>query len=239
MKLGGAFGYRLLCWLKPPAQMMARHWNPVPAHDSQPMLKRYFGPAFWATVTDKVVIDYGCGTGADAIEVARRGARHVIGLDRDARVLEEARQRAKEAGVGDRCVFTTSTTMIADVIISCDTFEHVDSLDDTLRQIAGLLAPGGTVWASFGPPWCHPKGGHLFSVCPWAHLLFTEAALTRWRSDFTRGSAVTSFRQVARLTPDDVAVVNQALEVFPGRIERDDWIGSARQLHREVYGVEP
>jgi len=50
---------------------------------------------------------------------------------------------------------------------------------------------------------------------------------------------ITSFRQVARFTPEDVAVVNDALEVFPGRIERDDWISSARELHREVYGTEP
>jgi predicted flap endonuclease-1-like 5' DNA nuclease len=53
------------------------------------------------------------------------------------------------------------------------------------------------------------------------------------------GMGITSFRQVARLTPEDVVVVNEALEVFPGRIERDDWMASARELHREVYGVEP
>ena len=34
-------------------------------------------------------------------------------------------------------------------------------------------------------------------------------------------------------------MVNDALEVFPGRIERDDWMSSARELHREVYGTEP
>ena len=50
---------------------------------------------------------------------------------------------------------------------------------------------------------------------------------------------ITSFRQVARLSPEDVEVVNEALDVFPGRILRDDWIGSARELHRKVYGVEP
>jgi predicted flap endonuclease-1-like 5' DNA nuclease len=50
---------------------------------------------------------------------------------------------------------------------------------------------------------------------------------------------ITSFRQVARFTPEDVAVVNDALEIFPGRIERDDWMSSARELHREVYGTEP
>lgn len=50
---------------------------------------------------------------------------------------------------------------------------------------------------------------------------------------------ITSFRQVARLGPEDVAIVDEALGGFPGRIDRDDWIGSARELHREVYGVEP
>jgi len=50
---------------------------------------------------------------------------------------------------------------------------------------------------------------------------------------------ITSFRQVARLTPDDIAIVNEALDIFPGRIERDDWISSARELHREVYGTDP
>ena len=50
---------------------------------------------------------------------------------------------------------------------------------------------------------------------------------------------ITSYRQVARFTPEDVATVNEALDVFPGRIERDDWMGSARELHREVYGSDP
>ena len=50
---------------------------------------------------------------------------------------------------------------------------------------------------------------------------------------------ITSFRQVARFTPADVATVNEALDVFPGRIERDDWMSSARELHREVYGSDP
>jgi predicted flap endonuclease-1-like 5' DNA nuclease len=50
---------------------------------------------------------------------------------------------------------------------------------------------------------------------------------------------ITSFRQVARMTPVDIEILNDALPVFPGRIDRDDWIGSARELHRQVYGVEP
>jgi predicted flap endonuclease-1-like 5' DNA nuclease len=50
---------------------------------------------------------------------------------------------------------------------------------------------------------------------------------------------ITSYRQVARLTSEEVSIVNDALGLFPGRVERDHWVASARHLHREVYGVEP
>ena len=55
--------------------------------------------------------------------------------------------------------------------------------------MAGLLKPGGKLVASFGPTWYHPLGGHLFSVFPWSHLVFTERALIRWRSDFKTDGA--------------------------------------------------
>lgn len=48
---------------------------------------------------------------------------------------------------------------------------------------------------------------------------------------------ITSFEQIARLEPDDLAVVADALGSFPGRIERDDWVGSATRLHAETYGT--
>jgi hypothetical protein len=57
------------------------------------------------------------------------------------------------------------------------------------------LKDSGAVIAAFGPTWYHPLGGHLFSVFPWAHLIFTEKALIRWRSDFKTDGA-TSFREV-------------------------------------------
>lgn len=50
---------------------------------------------------------------------------------------------------------------------------------------------------------------------------------------------ITSFRQVARFERDDIAIVSAALEVFPDRIERDDWMASAREQHRRQYGDDP
>jgi hypothetical protein len=56
--------------------------------------------------------------------------------------------------------------------------------------------PAGEVLVSFGPTWRHPLGGHLFSVFPWAHLMFSEQALIRWRSTFKTDGA-TRFSEVA------------------------------------------
>ena len=50
------------------------------------------------------------------------------------------------------------------------------------------------------------------------------------------GIGVTTYRQIARFSPDDVARVNDAIEVFQGRIEREDWIAQAARLHQEKYG---
>lgn len=50
---------------------------------------------------------------------------------------------------------------------------------------------------------------------------------------------ITSFRQIARFTPQDIATVAQALQFFPDRIRRDDWMSSARKLNIQHYGFDP
>ena len=51
-----------------------------------------------------------------------------------------------------------------------------------------------------------------------------------------RSLDIVSFQQVADFTPSDIATVSEALETFPDRIERDNWMASARELEREVHG---
>jgi predicted flap endonuclease-1-like 5' DNA nuclease len=50
---------------------------------------------------------------------------------------------------------------------------------------------------------------------------------------------ITSFQQVARFTKSDVEMVEAALDCFPGRVSRDDWMGSAREQHILKYGKAP
>lgn len=41
-----------------------------------------------------------------------------------------------------------------------------------------------------------------------------------------------TFRQIANFTKEDINTVNDIIEFFPGRIERDNWVGQAADLDR-------
>ncbi|MCC7176028.1 MAG: class I SAM-dependent methyltransferase [Bryobacterales bacterium] len=169
------------------------------AYEGRSKLEVLLGENFFSRIEGKNVVDFGCGEGADAIEMARRGARRVIGVDVREDVLQTARQRARAAGVETSCIFLTPAGVpkrFADVLVSVDAFEHFENPLGALLDMHTLLRPGGEAIISFGPTWYHPLGGHLFSVFPWAHLIFSEEALMRWRSTFKTDGAA-RFHEVA------------------------------------------
>jgi len=159
-------------------------------------LATLLGDEILERIAGKVVIDFGCGEGTEAVEMAQRGAKRVIGIDIREEILLLARQRAFNAGVQSTCFFETSSEEPADLVVSLDAFEHFADPAAILRSMSALLRPTGEVVVSFGPTWYHPLGGHLFSVFPWAHLIFSEKALIQWRSTFKTDGA-TRFGEVA------------------------------------------
>jgi 2-polyprenyl-3-methyl-5-hydroxy-6-metoxy-1,4-benzoquinol methylase len=165
-------------------------------YEGKSKLAVLMGDEFFSKIAGKVVIDFGCGEGADSVEMAERGAKRVIGIDIRENVLQAARQRAIAQGVQNTCLFVSSTTELADIVVSLDAFEHFADPAGILRIMDTLLQPTGEVLISFGPTWYHPLGGHLFSVFPWAHLVFSEKALLRWRSTFKVDGA-TRFSEVS------------------------------------------
>lgn len=191
--IGGTLGYQLLKRISR-AGREGRMTEGDP-YAGRSKIETLVGASVWDEIRGKTVIDFGCGEGGDAVEMAQRGARRVIGVDVRESVLERARAAAERAGVADRCHFTTGTDERADVIVSLDAFEHFDDPAGVLRAMRALLSDDGRALIVFGPTWYHPLGGHLFSVFPWAHLVFTERALIRWRSDFKTDGA-TRFGEV-------------------------------------------
>src|SRR5215472_11791326 len=152
-------------------------------------MKTLLGEHVLEELRGKVVVDFGCGDGHEAIELAQSGAAEVIGIDNRENALRRARENARRAGVQDVCVFSTEAIGGVDAIISLDGFEHFGDPGAVLRTMHDILKPDGAVYSSFGPTWYHPLGGHLFSVFPWAHLIFSEPALIRWRSDLRTDGA--------------------------------------------------
>lgn len=190
--IGGSLGYRLLRRISPEGAGGGCDGSVYAGRSKMEVL---FGPGIWDELRGKTVVDFGCGEGAESIEVARRGAARVIGVDLREAVLDVARAAARRAGVAERCLFAKETNELVDVVLSVDAFEHFADPAGVLRVMRAMLKPDGRVVAVFGPTWYHPLGGHLFSVFPWAHLIFTERALIRWRSDFKTDGA-TRFGEV-------------------------------------------
>jgi SAM-dependent methyltransferase len=179
------------------AAILSRYeWHDIEApagYEGGSKVEALFGSGIWDQIADKTVLDFGCGHGREAIEVARHGAKEVIGLDIQEKHLMTARAHQAAAGVSN-CTFVQQFDSQADVILSIDSFEHFGHPDKVLEEMSRLLKPGGRVIVSFGPPWYHPKGGHL-PLFVWAHLLLTEKSLMEWRSRFKHDGA-TRFHEV-------------------------------------------
>jgi len=190
--IGGTLGYRLLRLISSDGET---GYCDGRVYIGRSKIEILFGPQIWSELAGKVVLDFGCGTGEQAIEIAQRGAQRVIGLDIRENVLAAAREAAQAAGVSGKCDFVSATDEKADIVLSLDAFEHFDDPAGVLKTMRGLVKDEGCAMIEFGPTWYHPLGGHLFSVFPWAHLIFTERALTRWRSDF-KSDGATRFCEV-------------------------------------------
>lgn len=229
--IGGSLGYHLLRRICPAGES---GYNDGSAYVGQSKLEVLFGSSIWNEIRGRTVIDFGCGAGHEAVELAQRGAMRVIGLDTYAPILEEARTNAARAGVSDRCSFAATTDVQADVIVALDSFEHFQDLPGILERMHALIAPGGAVLASFGPTWYHPLGGHVFSVFPWAHFVFSEGAFIRWLGDFNPDGH-TSFESVG-LNRLSIARFERVISRSPWRFARFEVvpIRPLRRLHTRL-----
>ena len=165
------------------------------AYINKSKIRVLLGDSLMREIQGQTVVDFGCGDGHEAVDLAKNGAARVIGVDIRENALANARKLAEREGVADRCSFVTKLDEPVDCIVSLDSFEHFADPAAILSLMSELLRPGGQVIASFGPTWYHPLGGHLFSVFPWAHLIFSEKALIRWRNDI-RSDGATRFHEV-------------------------------------------
>jgi SAM-dependent methyltransferase len=212
--IGGALGYQILLWMGGDA--LKETIGDANPYQTKSKLEVLLGPQIWSEVKGKVIIDLGCGGGSEVIEMAQHGAFRAIGIDIREKVLDIGRLAAEKAGVADKCVFTMQTDEKADRILSIDGFEHYDDPEEILRAMRHLIKKDGRILVSFGPIWYHPYGSHLYGLFPWAHMIFTEKALMRWRSDF-KSDGARLFREV------EGGLNQMTIHRFRSLVERSDF----------------
>ena len=73
----------------------------------------YRDSLLFKNIRGAVALDYCCGNGEIAIDMARHGAKRVHGIDLSSVAIENARALAAEAGVQNVCEFTVMDVLTA------------------------------------------------------------------------------------------------------------------------------
>jgi SAM-dependent methyltransferase len=132
------------------------------------------------------VLDFGCASGGLSLRV-RELCPDVVGIDIDRPKVEYARQLVRDRAL-------TGVEFLAydggpvplpdasfDTVFCVDVVEHLPDLPRFVADFYRVLKPGGLLLVSFGPPWRHAHGKHMWAQLPgwWTHLIFPRRTVMR------------------------------------------------------------
>ena len=131
-------------------------------------------------------LDFGCGAGGLTYRIAQ-ACDEAIGLDLEPYKLEFARAQSERLGIGNaRFVHYDGQKLpfaddSFDCVVCVDVIEHLPTPAHFVAEFARVLIPGGRLLLSFGPPWYHAHGKHIWTNLPgwWTHLIFPRSVVMR------------------------------------------------------------
>ena len=113
-----------------------------------------------------LVLECGCGTGAQTIFLARNTGARIVSMDLAAAALAQARQRIRAAG-RDNVEFLAADAFQLpfadrsfDHVFVCFLLEHLPDPLRALRSLSRVLRPGGSITViegDHGSWYCHPS----------------------------------------------------------------------------------
>jgi SAM-dependent methyltransferase len=108
-------------------------------------------------ITKGTAVDIGCGPGQMAVKLAQMTDLTVTGLDIEPEAVEAGRQRAKEAGLGDRAQFICADAHSLpfadnsiDLVMSKGTIPFLRDQVLAVKEIYRVLRPGGVAFIGGG-----------------------------------------------------------------------------------------
>lgn len=207
----------------------------------------------------KDVLEVGSGLGFLTASIALKGPKSILGVDIwEPRVEWSTKKLASRFPELSNVKFgSTPTDQMPgsdqfDIIVSQNTFEHIDDLDAVLGSFRRLLKPGGRAYVGFSPLYHSPFGDHgelnTKVRLPWLHLIAGEKAVIASFNKTNRDSVKTL--QACGFNgkkPKDfrAAFERSGLEIEDVRVNRADG-GGLKQAAMDAFstlakvpGLEP
>ncbi len=126
-----------------------RHFSNMKFYSITQSSRAYRDGLLFDQIRGAVALDYCCGNGEAAIEMARHGASRVVGIDISPVAIENAQELAKTVGVDGVCQFSVmdaEQTEFApetfDLIHEYGALHHLD-LSPAYKELSRLLKPEG------------------------------------------------------------------------------------------------
>lgn len=192
-------------------------------YDTEKRLRIVFDELLTDSLTGKLLLDAGCGTGWFSRRASDRGAR-VVSLDIGPNLLREVRKKTDSmlvAGTSMKLCFPDGTF---DCVVSSEMLEHTPSPETAFRELARVLKPGGILIIT-----TPNRAWHFSVVAANALNLRPYEGFENWVrwSDLTRWSRATSLRNVSmsgfHLIPFQLPLLHPFID-FCDRFG-DSWLG--------------
>lgn len=188
--------------------LASRWWDPTsefkPLHQLNPLRLQWIDAH--AGLTEKRVLDVGCGGGILAESMALKGA-DVLGIDLAEKSLQVARLHALETGASVRYQAIAVETLAAeqaglfDVVTCMEMLEHVPDPASIIQACAQLVKPGG--WVFFSTINRNPKA-YLFAILGAEYILRLLPRGTHDFKKFIRPSELLAVTRQAQLTTQEL-----------------------------------
>ncbi|CAN5564965.1 hypothetical protein BH11PLA2_BH11PLA2_05020 [soil metagenome] len=131
-------------------------------------------------------LDFGCGGGGLSYRIAEQ-CDSVVGIDLEEDKIAFAKAQAtrlNKSNVDFICYPGGDLPFEGnsfDSIVCIDVVEHLPTPERFFAEFRRVLKPGGLLLLSFGPPWRHAHGKHMWAKLPgwWTHLLFPRRTVMR------------------------------------------------------------
>lgn len=170
--------------------------------------------------------------------------REAEGLQREAKELDEVKNQNKELTQCLKSMEDSRKQYESDAQRYKVQYEHAEKKSDTLRMKLGDIEEN-FVEMQQATEDSRRAGDELNGDAP--HFGLTEpdgepddlqeiVGIGKVFEELLHDLGVFHFRQIAAFGPADVARINSELKEFRGRIEHDDWIGQAKELHFKKHG---